>query len=219
MGSIRLQLLGGLSVIFIASFARAEAPRCIRQDAPPPEVRRDALRGKPLYAAARAALVRESRKTGLATSDETRELVDLFCAAMQDRQLNEADRISTRVVLRNRLLAIERGLKAEVKTLTKAAAKSGRSAGRGVRSGGSASAAKAADQASSHDRGAAGGAAIADNARQLIELIERTISPDSWEVNGGEGTIFYYSPLQVLVVRNTAEVHEGVGRAAGAIRP
>lgn len=64
-----------------------------------------------------------------------------------------------------------------------------------------------------------GGAAQTDvNAQQLIELIQRTISPDSWDVVGGPGTIFYYPQLQVLVVRATSEIHGQVGGVVGALR-
>ncbi|GEM_PF-4210406 len=58
-------------------------------------------------------------------------------------------------------------------------------------------------------RSASGGAAVLeqDQARQLIELIQRTICPDSWEVNGGRGTIYYYAPAHALVVRQRGEIH------------
>ncbi len=58
----------------------------------------------------------------------------------------------------------------------------------------------------------AGGGEIA-RAAQLIELIQNTIAPDSWDVNGGNGTIRYFSLLKVLVVRQTGETHHQV--AAG----
>lgn len=64
-----------------------------------------------------------------------------------------------------------------------------------------------------------GGASQTDfNAQQLIELIQRTISPDFWDVVGGPGTIFYYPQLQVLVIRATSEVHGQVGGVVGALR-
>lgn len=62
---------------------------------------------------------------------------------------------------------------------------------------------------------ALGGAARLDYGRELVELIQRTISPDFWDVNGGPGTIVYYAPLHALVVRATAEVHEEVGGVLG----
>ena len=66
---------------------------------------------------------------------------------------------------------------------------------------------------------ARGGASQTDiNAQQLIELIQKTISPDFWDVAGGPGAIFYYPQLQVLVIRATAEVHDDVGGLVGGLR-
>ena len=66
---------------------------------------------------------------------------------------------------------------------------------------------------------ARGGASQTDyNAQQLIELIQKTISPDFWDVVGGPGTIFYYPQLQVLVVRATSEIHDDIGGVVGALR-
>ncbi len=58
-------------------------------------------------------------------------------------------------------------------------------------------------------RSAPGGGAVLeqDQARQLIELIQRTICPDSWAVNGGRGTIYYFAPAHALVVRQRGEIH------------
>src|SRR5207253_10728677 len=52
----------------------------------------------------------------------------------------------------------------------------------------------------------------------LVALIERTINPAFWDVNGGPGTIVYYAPLQCLVVRATAEVHGNIGGLVGGLR-
>ncbi|NOX53798.1 MAG: hypothetical protein GXP27_05055 [Planctomycetes bacterium] len=48
-------------------------------------------------------------------------------------------------------------------------------------------------------------------ARQLIELIESTIAPESWQSSGGPGSIRYFSLLQALVVRQTGPVHRQIG--------
>ena len=56
------------------------------------------------------------------------------------------------------------------------------------------------------------------NAMQLINLIQATIEPDSWDVNGGKGSIQFYSPLNVLVIRNTSEVHGSVGGGLQKLR-
>jgi hypothetical protein len=56
-----------------------------------------------------------------------------------------------------------------------------------------------------------GGGSRRDYGPDLVALIQRTISPDSWDVNGGAGTIYYYWPWYALVVRNSAEVHRQIG--------
>ena len=42
----------------------------------------------------------------------------------------------------------------------------------------------------------------------LAEIIRQVIDPASWEESGGGGTVVYYAPLRVMVVRATTEVHE-----------
>lgn len=66
--------------------------------------------------------------------------------------------------------------------------------------------------------GATGGGAVPDSSAALIELIERTISPDHWDTNGGPGSIVYYQPLHVLVIRASSEVHGRVGGLVGGLR-
>lgn len=60
--------------------------------------------------------------------------------------------------------------------------------------------------------GASGGAAVADHAAELIELITTTLAPETWEQNGGEGSIYYFNNFRVLVVRQTAEIHHRPAR-------
>lgn len=57
-----------------------------------------------------------------------------------------------------------------------------------------------------------------DHAQELIDLIKRTIAPTTWEDVGGLGSIRYYRPLKVLVIRQTQEVHEQIGGALGGLR-
>lgn len=66
--------------------------------------------------------------------------------------------------------------------------------------------------------GAFGGGASFDHSQELIDLIQRTIKPDFWDVNGGPGSMFYYRPLMALVVRATSEVHGNVGGLMRALR-
>jgi hypothetical protein len=55
------------------------------------------------------------------------------------------------------------------------------------------------------------GPADADHGEALVELIQKTISPSSWDVNGGLGSMYYWRPGRALVVRATDEVHGQVG--------
>ena len=55
---------------------------------------------------------------------------------------------------------------------------------------------------------AAGGAQ--DNGWQLVELIQRIVAPEFWDVQGGPGSMHYFAMRRVLVVRATSDVHEQI---------
>ena len=61
---------------------------------------------------------------------------------------------------------------------------------------------------SGHFGAGKGGGLIGDHGRELVNLIETILHPDFWQVNGGAGTVYYYQPLRILVVRATTTVHE-----------
>ncbi len=63
-----------------------------------------------------------------------------------------------------------------------------------------------------------GRAQQANNAQALVELIQTTISPASWDVNGGQSTIVYFAPRHALVVRAPAEVHSRTRRLLRDLR-
>ena len=69
-------------------------------------------------------------------------------------------------------------------------------------------------------KGAFGGGALGmpDYGQQLVELIQTVIRPETWDVNGGPGTIYYWRPGRALVVRQMAEVHGEVGGVLGQLR-
>ncbi len=54
--------------------------------------------------------------------------------------------------------------------------------------------------------------------QELIDLIEAVLHPDFWQSNGGAGVAHYYSPLRILVVRATTEVHEDLERLLETLR-
>lgn len=53
---------------------------------------------------------------------------------------------------------------------------------------------------------------------ELVALIEATISPATWNINGGNGAIVYYAPLHVLVVSAPDDVHAQMGNVMGQLR-
>ena len=57
-----------------------------------------------------------------------------------------------------------------------------------------------------------------DRGEELVELIQRTIAPSSWDVVGGPGSIIYWRPGQALVVRNRGEVQQQLGGVLGQLR-
>ncbi len=59
---------------------------------------------------------------------------------------------------------------------------------------------------------------IVDYGPQLVELIEATISPGTWNINGGPGAIVYYQPLRVLVVSAPDDVQNQIGGVVGRLR-
>lgn len=50
----------------------------------------------------------------------------------------------------------------------------------------------------------------ADASQELIDVIQQTIAPQSWDVNGGEGVAIFFAPKGALIVRQTEEVHSGL---------
>ncbi len=47
-----------------------------------------------------------------------------------------------------------------------------------------------------------------DYGPELVELIERTIAPGSWESQGGLGRIYYWRNGRALVISQTQDTHE-----------
>jgi hypothetical protein len=66
--------------------------------------------------------------------------------------------------------------------------------------------------------GATTPAADVVEAQKLIELITSTIRPETWEDNGGQGVIRYWSLGSALIIYNTADVHERLGNFTGQLR-
>jgi hypothetical protein len=57
---------------------------------------------------------------------------------------------------------------------------------------------------------ASSGGGIAE-AQKLIDLIQATVSPEAWDVNGGQSSIRYFANGHALVVRATDDTHDDLG--------
>lgn len=53
--------------------------------------------------------------------------------------------------------------------------------------------------------------AIMQNAAQVIDLIQHSVEPQSWQINNGPGTIVFDPARLALIVKQTAEVHLMLG--------
>jgi hypothetical protein len=51
---------------------------------------------------------------------------------------------------------------------------------------------------------------VVDYGPQLVEIIQATISPLTWDLNGGSGAVAYFAPSRALVVRARGDVHRQV---------
>lgn len=66
--------------------------------------------------------------------------------------------------------------------------------------------------------GGPGGPAPADAGNDLAELIQKTIAPSTWNVNGGPGAIYYWSPGRALVISASQDVHDQLGDLLDQLR-
>lgn len=56
------------------------------------------------------------------------------------------------------------------------------------------------------------------NPAPLIEIIVSTIAPETWQTQGGKGSISYYPQSPALVVRQSQRVHEEIADLLRALR-
>lgn len=57
-----------------------------------------------------------------------------------------------------------------------------------------------------------------DNGLELVALIEATIHPEHWDINGGPGHIHYYRPVMALIVRAGSAEHDQVSGLLQGLR-
>lgn len=193
-----------------------------------------------LRTAVHEAMRRQATTSGTEKAAATRELISLYKEVSDSTVLTDADKRRQAAYLRSRLrrtsTALARQLAVDDQPAAErpqAAAAPGQPAaqallaqkpGNAARPAAGAQAPPAnflAPQATVGQPGGGGSswdAMTAQNAQELIELIQNTIAPHTWDVNGGHGVIRYFAPGQVLVIRQSGGVHGQVGDAIQNLR-
>jgi hypothetical protein len=162
----------------------------------------------------RSALKLSLRTLAAAPFKETRSLLEVYTRLESDESLPSGERLRLQIQLRTRLAqakgAIARGLRRKNWEQRIGNREEG-IGNRGQATTESHHPAGNREQATVNAEQAARGGNPQNDAKELIELIEDTIAPESWEIRGGRGVIRYWSNGQALVIRQTAEVHERIG--------
>jgi len=171
--------------------------------------------GRELADAAHAALRKWAKANDREADAAARDLLAIYCELQQDTRLARSTRETLRTTVRARLdqlstqigkrIAKDKPAKADSKVKSVAATGNERPLAQvGVPAGGG---------AGFGGPGGAQNAATADNGQALVDLIQNTIAPKSWDVNGGNGSISYWQQQHAIVVRDTSEVHGEISDA------
>lgn len=134
-----------------------------------------------------------------------RDLSKLYLGIVKDSELAEASRLRLKAIVYRRLISVKGDLEQNI---------------RRHEDDPRAAVAKfpISESLASVEQSARGGGVVRDHGETLVELIQNVISPDHWDVNGGPGSIVYYAPLKVLVVRASGDVHGHVGGLFDGLR-
>lgn len=179
-------------VFFMATLSAACKAHCQTEAASPAKVRRSVA----------AALNSMFPATPGDRRAQAERFVSLYAAA---GELPPAERARLRLRLKSRLTRLASGIRQDLREA------------RGRAANTSDSPSQAADGAATKTAGRAGGAPQ-DEGQALVDLIEATIAPETWDVNGGPGTIKYWPAWHALVVRQTDDVHEQLGGVVRGLR-
>lgn len=150
---------------------------------------------------------------GDAKDDATVALCDLYVVLRYDSRYDSSEMLKGDATkIRRRLLTVARLRERELR-------REGveRPAGISAQVESAIESALAGDQQDSQP-GAAAAGGLLDNGWQLVELIQRIVSPDFWESRGGPGSIRYFAMKRVLVVRATSDVHQQIKDLLTALR-
>jgi hypothetical protein len=184
--------------------------------------------GIELRDACREAMRRWARPTDKEADLAAREFLVLYAELERDDQLAISQREDLRTKIRSRLLKLAQQIKRRVAIEKRLAreqqpgsvdaapdeelAQWGGFGGMGGMGGAGMGGMGGAGMGGMGMGGFGGGPMANDDAgEELVELIQQTIAPTTWDVNGGPGSIYYWRPGRCIVVRQMGDVHDQVG--------
>jgi hypothetical protein len=187
-------------------------------------------KGVELRGAVRAALRRWAKASDEEADAAAREFLTLYQELQSDDQLSRTQREYFVQKVRLRLMRLSDQITlrlARERRLAKARDAEGREAAAGAKVGSTETSQGATGRGQddylaplAQTGPARGGAAMRmpDHGEQLVELIQTVIRPETWDINGGTGTIYYWYPGRALVIRQMDEVHEEIADVLGQLR-
>jgi hypothetical protein len=175
---------------------------------------------------------RQATTTGGEQQAATRALISLYKELSASTKLTDADRRSQLAYVRNRLRRTSQALEHQLAgsgdskladdPASQPAAQALLAQVRGnparQQAGAAARPGNLLAPAPAQNGGVSLAAMTNQNAQELVDLIQTTIAPHTWDVNGGHGVIRYFAPAQVLVIRQSGGVHGQVGQALQNLR-
>ena len=195
-----------LLIVVLCLATTPDAPRSSSDD--PADVSPAARSPRELRAAIRTALRSEATATTAYERNAASRLLCALYAQVQDNSvMSPRSRVQWADKIRSRLLRVKKRLEAEISR------KNDR-----LQRATSASTSKTISATARNDFVMGGQAQPDDNGVALVELIQQTIRPNIWDVNGGEASIVYFAPLRALVVRAPGGIHRRTGDLLNRLR-
>ena len=165
--------------------------------------------GSELRDAVRDALPRWARPTDAEADRAACEFLMLYQELNRDDQLSAAQREYFITKVRSRLLRLCEQIAKRV-AIEKRLAKAKDAEAAGTPEGKSDSMSQGVvPPAPQEAAGMFGGGAmqVPVHGQVLVDLIQTTVAPNTWDINGGPGSIYYWYPGRAIVVRQMGEVH------------
>lgn len=164
--------------------------------------------------------VAATTQSGAEQDDSIASLCDLYVVLRSDPRYETSEMLKgTAMKVRRRLLTVSR--KREIRLNREGVERPpaiAQSVDEALRESLSKASGEHGETIVSKTQGAAAAGGIANGGWELVELIQRVVSPDFWEPQGGAGSMRYFAMRRVLVVRATSDVHQKVKDLLMALR-